>query len=231
MITIRKSEERGHAENEWLQTKHTFSFADYYDPDFLGFRVLRVINEDRVAADSGFPMHSHRDMEIITYVVEGALEHKDSMGNSSTITPGEVQRMSAGTGVTHSEYNRLPNQTTHLLQIWITPDKNGHTPGYSQKSFQKKFDNDDLVLVVSRHGRDGSLSMNQDADLYVGKSKLAGETVFKGLFDHQWIQVIKGQVRVNDQLVNVGDGAAISNLHEFILQWSKDSEFILFDLI
>ncbi|MBI2519721.1 MAG: pirin family protein [Bdellovibrio sp.] len=231
MITIRKSEERGYADHGWLQTKHTFSFANYHDSKYLGFRTLLVINEDRVLAESGFPMHSHRDMEIITYVVEGALEHQDSMGNSSVIKPGEVQRMSAGTGVTHSEYNPLRDQTTHLLQIWIVPDKNNYRPGYSQKSFSQAFAKNNLVLVASHHGRDDSLTIHQDTDVYVGKCKLAGESLFKGQFEYQWIQVIKGEVKIKEQLLNAGDGAALSEINEFMLQWSNNSEFIIFDLV
>ncbi|HAZ13027.1 MAG: quercetin 2,3-dioxygenase [Bdellovibrionales bacterium GWA2_49_15] len=231
MITIRKSLERGHADHGWLQTNHTFSFANYYEPKYLGFRALRVINEDQIAPESGFPSHSHQDMEIITYVTEGALEHQDSMGNTTVIKPGEVQLMCAGTGVVHSEYNRLLNQPTHLLQIWITPDKENYPPGYSQKSFVQDFSNNTLVLVASRHGRNGSLTINQDVDVYVGRSALPGGKMFKGQFDHQWVQVIKGEVEINDQLLGPGDGAALSDQHELNLHWSKNSEFIIFDLI
>src|SRR5713101_4242056 len=168
MMRIRKANERGHANHGWLDTYHTFSFADYHDPEYMGFRSLRVINEDRVAPGQGFGTHPHRDMEIITYILEGSLEHKDSMGNGSVIRPGDVQRMSAGTGVTHSEYNPSKTETLHLLQIWILPDRRGHTPGYEQKEIGGAEKRGQLRLIASPDGRDGSVSIHQDARLYAG---------------------------------------------------------------
>ena len=171
MFTIRKSEERGGADHGWLKAKHSFSFAGYYDQRFMGFRDLRVINEDQVAAGGGFPTHGHSDMEIITYVTQGKLEHKDSMGTVASIMPGEVQRMSAGTGVRHSEYNAHPTEDLKLFQIWIMPSRRGLEPGYEQKSFDRELANGDLVLVVSPDGKNGSMRMNQDANLYIARPK------------------------------------------------------------
>ena len=166
MIAIRKSEERGHADHGWLNSYHSFSFANYYDPQHMGFKTLRVINEDRVQANQGFGTHSHRDMEIISYVLEGALEHKDSMGTSSIILPGEVQVMSAGTGVTHSEYNHSKTDSVHFLQIWITPNQKGLEPRYEQKMYSAEEKHGNLRLIASQDGRDGSVTIHQDANLY-----------------------------------------------------------------
>src|SRR5205809_7896778 len=192
MIQIRRAGERGHANHGWLDTYHTFSFSDYYDPKFMGFRSLRVINEDWVQPGYGFPTHPHRDMEIITYVLEGSLEHKDSMGTGSVIRPGEVQKMSAGTGVRHSEFNPSPTEPAHLLQIWLTPERRGLTPGYEQKAFPEGERRNRWRLVASRDGRDGSVTIHQDAAMYV-TSLDAGKEVTHSLPPgrHAWLQVIR----------------------------------------
>jgi redox-sensitive bicupin YhaK (pirin superfamily) len=231
MITVRKSNERGNAEHGWLKSKHTFSFAEYFDPKHMGYSALRVINEDRIAGGTGFDTHGHRNMEIISYVIDGALEHKDSMGTNTIIRPGEVQRMSAGTGVRHSEYNHQADSETHFMQIWILPEKEGVQPGYDQKSFANDFGCSDLILVASKNGRNGSITINQDVDMYVAKAQDAGEKVLK-TFNHRhtWIQVIRGEVQVEGATLTSGDGAAIDNVEAMKLQWTKNSEFLVFDL-
>src|SRR5713101_16652 len=231
MIDIRKSEERGHADHGWLNTHFTFSFADYYDPKHLHFRTLRVINDDRVAGGGGFPMHPHRDMEIVTYVLEGGLQHRDSMGNGSVMRPGDVQRMSAGKGVRHSEYNASKSEPVHLLQIWIYPERNGLAPGYEQKAFSAAEKRGKLRLVASRDGREGSVTIHQDAELYatlVG----AGETVRQEGKPgrHAWIQVARGSVKLNGQELSAGDGAALSGEKTILLTGVQDAEVLLFDL-
>ena len=231
MIKIRKSSERGYANHGWLEARHSFSFADYYDPAHLGFSVLRVINEDKIVGGAGFPTHGHQNMEIITYIVDGVLEHKDSMGNTATISPGEVQRMSAGTGVRHSEYNHLKDKKTHLLQIWIMPDKNAYPPSYEQKNFAPQFLKNELILVASNSGRDGSVSLNQDVDLYALKSSSAGEKILnteEGRF--YWLQVVRGVVKFNDVTLGSGDAISGSVLSRIHLKWQPESEFLLFDL-
>lgn len=231
MITLRRSNERGIADHGWLNSKHTFSFAEYYDPSHMGYGVLRVINEDRIEGATGFGTHGHKDMEIISYVIDGALEHKDSMGTSAVIMPGEVQRMSAGTGVRHSEKNHLKDKKTHFLQIWIVPEKQGVAPGYEQKSFSNDFGCSDMILVASRSGKNGSITINQDVDMYVAKAQDAGEKVLKTFkHRHTWVQVIKGEVKVEGSILTSGDGAAIDDVEAMKLQWTKDSEFIVFDL-
>lgn len=231
MITVRKSSDRGLAEHGWLKSRHTFSFADYYDPRFMGYSVLRVINEDRIEGGTGFDTHGHRDMEIISYVIEGELEHKDSMGTNTVIRPGEVQRMTAGTGVRHSEYNHMPDKETHFLQIWIMPEKQGMKPSYDQKSFSNDFGCSDLILVGSKDGRNGSITINQDVDMYAAKAQDDGEKTLKTyLHRHLWVQVIKGQVSVESETLQAGDGAAIQDVDHLKLQWKKGSEFIVFDL-
>lgn len=232
MISIRRSEERGQADHGWLKSYHSFSFADYYDPRFIGWGSLRVINEDFIEGGSGFSAHPHKDMEIITYVLEGALEHKDSMGNTSKILPGEVQRMSAGTGVFHSEFNHLKSEPTHLLQIWIQPEEKGVAPSYEQKSFASDLEAKKLVLVVSKDGREGSLRMNQDADLYVSRLK-QGDTLEFGVKAkrHIWVQVTKGELKAHDSVLKEGDALALVDEVALKLAASKDSEFILFDLV
>ena len=231
MIKIRRSDERGHANHGWLDTHYTFSFSDYYDPAFMGFRNLRVINEDRVAPDQGFPKHGHRDMEIITYVISGELSHRDSMGNGETIRPHEVQRMTAGTGVLHSEYSS-PTDETHLLQIWILPEQKNLTPGYEQKLFPAEEKHGKLRLVASKGGDDGSVHINQDVQLYSSILK-NGESVTHELGQgrHAWIQLISGSLEVNGEILKAGDGAAVSDESSLKLRSLADStEFLLFDL-
>ena len=231
MIKVRRSIDRGDANHGWLKSKHTFSFADYHDPKHMGFGALRVINEDRIDGGSGFGTHGHRDMEIISYVIDGALEHKDSMGTDTVIRPGEVQRMSAGTGIRHSEHNHLKDQTTHFLQIWIMPEKNGIAPDYDQKSFAQDFSSSDLILVGSKNGRNGSVKIHQDVDMYAAKAQQSGSKMIK-TFTHRylWVQVIRGTVTVESTELNAGDGAGITDTESLSLKWTPVSEFILFDL-
>ena len=231
MIKIRRSDERGHANHGWLDSRFSFSFADYYDPRFMGFRSLRVINEDYVEPAQGFPTHGHRDMEIITYVIDGELSHRDSMGNGETIRPHEVQRMTAGTGVLHSEYSS-PTDRTHLLQIWILPEKQNLQPGYEQKPFPPEEKRGKLRLVASKGGDDGSVHINQDVRLYAS-ILTNGDEVTHTLADgrHAWVQLISGSLIVNGEQLNPGDGAAISDESELKLSSGADrTEFLLFDL-
>jgi redox-sensitive bicupin YhaK (pirin superfamily) len=230
MIRIRKSDERGQADHGWLKTHHTFSCADYYDPAHMGFRSLRVINDDVVAGGGGFPTHPHRDMEIITYVLQGALEHKDSMGNGSVIRPGNVQYMAAGTGVQHSEFNHSPIESVHLLQIWIQPDTRGAKPRYAEKSFTDA-PKGRLTLVASKSGRDGSIAINQDANVYVGKLD-AGDSVTQNIGEGRgaWLQVAEGEVALNGQALKEGDGAALTAEKAVELRASQPSQVLLFDL-
>jgi redox-sensitive bicupin YhaK (pirin superfamily) len=231
MIEIRKSEERGHADHGWLNTRFTFSFADYYDPKHEQFRTLRVMNDDRVAGGGGFPTHPHRDMEIVTYVLEGALQHKDSMGNGSVIRPGDVQYMSAGTGVAHSEFNASQKDPVHLYQIWMFPDKQGHKPVYDQKHFDDAEKRGKLRLVASPDGRDGSVKIRQDNELYVTVLG-PGDTVKHSLNKerHAYVQVARGSVTLNGKTLEAGDGAAISAEKSLELTGVKDAEVLLFDL-
>lgn len=227
MIQIRKADERGHFDHGWLDTYHTFSFADYFDPDFMGFRALRVINDDRVAPGRGFGMHGHRDMEIVTYVLDGALAHRDSMGNGSIIRPGEVQRMSAGTGVTHSEANPSDSDPLRLLQIWILPERRGDKPSYEQKMFTDADRRGTLRLVASPDGRDGSVTIHQDVEIYA--SLVDGEvthTFRPGRYG--WLQVARGTVELNGVALKEGDGAAISEEASIAIDGS--GEVLLFDL-
>ena len=233
MITLRPGNERGHANHGWLDTYHTFSFDTYHDPAHMGFRSLRVINEDWVAGGKGFPPHGHRDMEIVTYILEGALEHQDSMGNGSVIRPGEVQRMSAGTGVTHSERNPSPTERVHLLQIWIKPEARSLEPSYEQKMFAAEGRGGRLQLVASREGRDGSVKIHQDAALYAAALG-PKETVRHKLADgrHAWLQVARGAVTLNGVALKAGDGAAASEEATLEIAGSGGgpSEILLFDL-
>jgi redox-sensitive bicupin YhaK (pirin superfamily) len=231
VITIRPGNERGGGDYGWLKTRHTFSFNDYNDPKWMGFRSLRVINEDWVAPNGGFPTHPHRDMEIITYVLSGKLEHKDSLGTGSVILPGDGQRMTAGSGIRHSEANPSSTESVHLLQIWIFPDKQGHEPGYEQKSFPESEKRGKLRLIASNDGTEGSVKINQDAKLFA--TQLAsGEEVTQSLAAkrYAWIQVAKGEVELNGQKLRQGDGAAISEEKKLKIKATEDAEVLLFDL-
>jgi len=231
MIRLRKATDRGHADHGWLDTWHTFSFADYYDPEHMGFRALRVINDDVVAPGRGFGTHPHRDMEIVTYVLEGALAHEDSMGNASTIVPGEVQRMSAGTGVLHSEFNHSRTDRVHLLQIWLLPDRTGIAPSYEQTLFPDEEKRGRLRLVASPDGADGSVMIHQDARLYA--TLLApGEEVSHPLAPgrHAWVHVARGKASLNGRPLEAGDGAAISAEERLTLRGDGQAEVLLFDL-
>src|SRR5256884_739244 len=212
MITVRFGDKRGHSRFDWLDSRHTFSFGDYYDPQQMGFSDLRVINEDRVVPGAGFPTHSHRDMEIVTYVLEGALAHKDSLGTGSIIRPGDVQRMSAGTGVAHSEFNHSPTELVHFLQIWILPEEEGLAPSYEQRSFPEAERTDRLRLVVSRDAREGSVKVHQDVDLHAATLS-SGAALEHSLRAgrHAWLQVTRGNLSANDQLLPAGDGSAFSD--------------------
>jgi redox-sensitive bicupin YhaK (pirin superfamily) len=232
MITVRKSGERGHADHGWLDSRHTFSFADYHDPAHMGFRALRVINEDRVAAGQGFDRHSHRDMEIVSYVLEGALEHKDSMGTGAVIRPGDVQRMSAGTGVTHSEYNASRKDPVHFLQIWLLPNRRGIAPSYEQKTFSQADKAGRLRLVASPGGEDGSVTVHTDAQLYAGVFA-AGQTAEHALAPghHAWVHVVRGTARVNGAELGAGDAAALSEERTVRIEGIDAAEVLVFDLV
>ena len=231
MITVRESEARGHANHEWLDTYHTFSFGGYHDPEHMGFRTLRVINEDRVKPGAGFPTHAHRDMEIITYVLDGALEHKDNMGNNSVIRSREVQRMSAGTGVTHSEYNHSQSEPVHLLQIWITPGCMGVEPSYEQKMYSDEEKRGKLRLIASEDGRNVSLTINQDADVYAGLID-SGQEIVHELKQgrNAWIQVTRGRPKLNNLALAEGDGASICNEATLRIVGNDRAEVLVFDL-
>lgn len=232
MITIRPSQERGNANFGWLDSRHTFSFGRYYDPHHMGFASLRVINEDKVKPGQGFGTHRHRDMEIISYVLAGELEHKDSIGNGSIIRPGDVQRMSAGTGIAHSEFNGSAIDPVHFLQIWILPQQAGIKPSYEQKHFSLEEKQGKLRLVASPDGRDNSVTINQDANLYVAALN-KGDRVNHNTDKNRslWIQVAKGGVEINGQVLQAGDGAAITNETEIaIVGTADDPEILLFDL-
>jgi redox-sensitive bicupin YhaK (pirin superfamily) len=231
MITVRRSDERGGGNYGWLDTKHTFSFSDYWDPRWMGFRSLRVINEDYVAPAAGFPTHPHNDMEIITYVLEGKLEHKDSLGTGSVILPGDGQRMTAGRGIRHSEYNPSKTEQVHLYQIWILPEKKGLQPSYEQKSFPTDEKQGKLRLIASPDAKDGSVKINQDARLYVTLLKPGDEISHEFATNrHGWLQVAKGSVEIAGQQLGQGDGAAISDEQKVTIKGGQDSEVLLFDL-
>jgi quercetin 2,3-dioxygenase len=233
MIQVRRGKERGHADHGWLNTYHTFSFSDYYDPKHMGFRSLRVINEDWVQPGRGFGTHGHQDMEIITYVLEGALSHKDSMGNASAIRPGEVQRMSAGTGVRHSEYNPSPAEPVHLLQIWIQPNQQGLEPSYEQKAFSYQEKLGKLRLVASEDGREGSVRIHQDASLYATILTKQASVLHQLEPDrHAYVHVASGSVLLNGKPLRAGDGAALTSEKIELLGTNDDepAEILLFDL-
>ncbi|MFO0676293.1 MAG: pirin family protein [Polyangiaceae bacterium] len=231
MITIRRSEDRGHARHGWLDSRHTFSFADYYDPAHMGFRDLRVLNDDRVAPGEGFPTHGHTDMEILSYVLEGALEHSDSIGTGSVIRPGDVQRMSAGTGVRHSEYNGSKTESVHFLQIWILPAKNGIAPGYEQKTFSESDKRGALRLVASPDAASGSVTIHADVRLHAGlfrDGERAELALAKGR--HGWVHVAKGTARVNGHDLGAGDALALSDEPSVIVEGRGEGEVLVFDL-
>jgi hypothetical protein len=228
MISVRPAAERGHVNFGWLDTRHTFSFGQYYDPRYMGFGALRVINDDRVAPGAGFPMHPHADMEILTYVLEGALEHRDSIGNGAVIRPGEVQRMSAGTGIRHSEFNASQELPVHLLQIWILPERSGLAPGYEQKAIDV---GDELTLLASRDGRDGSVTIHQDAGVFAARivhDKPARHRLAPGR--RAWLHVARGDAVLNGIALAAGDGAAVTDESELELGTRSGGEVLLFDL-
>ena len=231
MLTLRRARDRGHADHGWLNTFHTFSFADYYDPAQMGFRALRVINEDRVQPAMGFGTHPHRDMEIISYVLEGALAHQDSMGTGATIRPGEVQRMTAGTGVTHSEFNASKTELVHFLQIWLLPSEKGLKPGYEQKAFERSTLEGQLKLIASPDGREGSVTIHTDAALYAGvlASGSAAELALEP-GRHAWVHVARGVAKVNGQELRAGDGAALSEEPKVRVEGLDAAEVLVFEL-
>jgi redox-sensitive bicupin YhaK (pirin superfamily) len=231
MITVRRSAERGFADHGWLKSYHSFSFADYYDPKHMGWGNLRVINEDRIAPGTGFGTHGHRDMEIVSYVLDGALAHKDSMGNGASMRPGDVQRMSAGRGVMHSEYNHAPKETTHFLQIWILPDEQGIAPGYEQKHFDGASKRGQLRLVASPDGRDGSVRLHADASLYAGL--LDGDESAEVKVDparKAYLHVVRGSVQANGQALATGDALMLSDESALKLSHGREAEVLVFDL-
>ncbi|MFT3839151.1 MAG: pirin family protein [Myxococcaceae bacterium] len=231
MIAVRRASQRGHADHGWLNTFHTFSFADYYDEEHMGFRSLRVLNDDTVSAGQGFGTHGHKDMEIVSYVLEGALSHKDSMGTGSTIKPGDVQRMSAGTGVMHSEFNGSKSDPVHFLQIWLLPDKGGIAPGYEQKNFSAADKRGQLKLIASPDGRDGSVTIHTDAKVYAGTfdaGQKAELSISKGR--GAWVHVAQGTAKVNGQALAAGDGVALEDESAVSVEGVSGGEVLVFDL-
>ena len=231
MMTIRRANERGHANHGWLDTHHTFSFANYHDPRWMGFRSLRVINDDTIAGGGGFGTHPHRDMEIITYILSGALQHRDSMGHEAVLKAGDVQRISAGTGIAHSEFNHSPVAPVHLLQIWIQPERKGVKPAYAERSFGNGATKPGLTLVASRDGRDGSVSIHQDSDVWL--SQLDPGAVAMHVLEpgrHAWVQVADGEVTLNGETLKAGDGAAVSNETSLSLAAVTPARVLVFDL-
>lgn len=230
-LAVRKAEDRGRANFGWLDSRHSFSFGHYHDPEHMGFGPLRVINDDRVAPGGGFPTHPHADMEIVSYVLEGALEHKDSLGTGSVIRPGDVQRMSAGTGVRHSEFNASNSEPVHFLQIWIIPEKAGLAPGYEQKTFAASDKQGRLRLIASRDGREGSVVVHQDVDLYatlLAKGDVITHDIAPGRGG--WVQVARGSVELNGERLGEGDGVAITTSGTLRLEGNADAEVLLFDM-
>jgi len=231
MMTIRRANERGHANHGWLDAHHTFSFAGYHDPRWMGFRSLRVINDDTIAGGGGFGTHPHRDMEIITYILSGALQHRDSMGHEAVLKPGDVQRISAGSGIAHSEFNYSPIEPVHLLQIWIQPERKGVKPAYAERSLGNGAARPGLTLVTARDGRDGSLSIHQDVDLWLARlSAGAGATHALKPGRHAWVQVAAGELTLNGQALRAGDGAALSDEAGLTLAAERETQALLFDL-
>ena len=231
MITIRPAKARGSTRIDWLESSHSFSFGDYYDPAHMGFRSLRVINDDRVAPAAGFGKHGHRDMEILTYVLEGSLEHEDSLGTKSVIRPDDLQRMSAGTGIVHSEYNHSNSEAVHFLQIWIVPNQKGLKPGYEQRTYHVSERRGRLRLVAAPDGREGSLTIHQDAEVFLGLLG-AVDRVAHNLRPgrHAWLQVLTGAVKLNDVELGAGDGAAVTEESNLVVQAMSPAEVMLFDL-
>lgn len=231
MLSVRRAKERGHFDHGWLQTYHTFSFGDYHDPHFMGFRDLRVINEDWVQPGKGFGTHPHRDMEILTYVLEGVLQHKDSMGNGSTIRPGEVQRMSAGTGVTHSEFNASDREPVHLLQIWILPREKGMPPSYEQKPVPPAKGDSPWRLIASSDGAEASVTVHQDVRVFLAELESGRKVFFQHKPDrHLWLQVTRGELELGGETLKAGDGVAISGEPDINLTAHSPAELLLFDL-
>jgi hypothetical protein len=231
MLNVIQSESRGSADHGWLRAKHTFSFAEYQNPERVEFGKVRVINEDRIAPGKGFPTHPHRDMEIVTYVIEGAIAHKDSMGNGTVITAGEIQRMTAGTGVQHSEFNHSREEELHLLQIWIYPEKNGLEPGYEQTRFSREEKLNRLRLVGSRDGRDGSITIHQDVDLYASVLEAGNELSLQLRPNRKvFMQVVDGDIEVNGQRLSAGDGAQLEDERELQVAAVTEAEFLVFDM-
>jgi len=231
MIRIRKSKDRGHADHGWLNAYHTFSFSTYQDPEHMRFRSLRVMNEDVVAAGRGFGTHPHNDMEIVTYVLEGSLEHKDSMGNGEVLRPGEFQRMSAGTGITHSEFNPSASEPVHLYQIWLLPDRKGIAPGYEQKRFDDGGMTNQLRLVASPNAEFGSLRIHQDARIFLSKLEVDKQVTHEvNAGRHAWLQVLRGDISLNEHDLNTSDGAAVSDEALLTIRATTDAEIMLFDL-
>lgn len=231
MLKLRRSEDRGHVDHGWLNARHSFSFGSYHDPEHMGFRALRVINEDVVSPGQGFGTHPHRDMEILTYVIEGALEHKDSMGNGSVIRPGDIQWMSAGTGIMHSEFNPSPDERTHLLQIWVLPDRKNRQPDYAEKHFSRDERRERLRLVASPDGAEGSLTWGQDVRLYASvMSAGSGGNLDLEPGRHAWIQVVSGDLDVAGTHIKSGDALAVSEETKLTITANGESEFLVFDL-
>jgi quercetin 2,3-dioxygenase len=231
MMTIRHAEDRGHENHGWLDSRHTFSFADYYDPKFMGFRTIRVLNEDRVQPGEGFGTHSHQDMEIVSYVLEGALAHKDSTGSRSVIQPGTVQRMSAGTGVSHSEFNASQTKRVHFLQIWFIPERSGLRPSYEERSYSDDELQGQLRLIASRDARDASLTVHQDLEIYAARLASADAVSYAPRPGrHVWLQVARGAISLNDNRLKAGDGVAIVEEGRIVIAASENAELLLFDM-
>lgn len=231
MQTIRPSDERGHANFGWLDSRHSFSFGHYFDPEHMAFGALRVINEDRVDPGAGFDTHGHKDMEIISYVLEGALEHRDSIGTGSVIRPGDVQRMTAGTGIRHSEFNASKTEPLHFLQIWIVPEEDGLKPGYEQVRVPNAEKQGQLRLIASRDGRDGAVTVHQDVDLYASRLGVGDDILFQPRAGHRvWIQLARGSVWINGQTLHEGDGVGLVSESDVRISVERDAEFLLFDL-